>query len=54
MLMEHAFSLLKQDASTSRVLLTYKPTATSEEVVEMASVLLEDQEVSCLSSYLFL
>ena len=48
MLMEHAFRILKQDASTSRVLLTYKPTAISEEVLEMASVLLEDQEVSFL------
>lgn len=45
-LADHAYSLLKQDSSLSPTLLTYKPTATVDEVLAIASVLLEVHRVS--------
>lgn len=44
-LLDHAFGLLKQLPGTARTLVTYKPTATPEEVWEVASVLLEARKV---------
>ena len=46
MLMAHAFGTLNQDSSCTPTLLTYKSTATEDEVLEMASVLLEAHRVS--------
>lgn len=45
-LVDHAYGLLQQDPSTAKTLLTYKPTATVEEVSEMASILFDLHEVS--------
>lgn len=45
MLVDHAFGLLKQDSQSTPTLLTYKPTASEEDVLEMASILLEAHRV---------
>ncbi|CAM9953871.1 unnamed protein product [Ectocarpus sp. 4 AP-2014] len=47
-LADHAYGLLKQDSSLSPTLLTYKPTATVEEVLALASVLLEVHRVPAI------
>lgn len=44
--MDHAYGLMMQDSGSAPTLLTYKPTATVEEVVGLASVLLEEHRVS--------
>ena len=46
MLMSHAFGLVNQDSVYTPTLLTYKPTATTDKVLEMVSVLLETLQVS--------
>lgn len=45
-LVDHAYGLLAQDSGLTPTLLTYKPTATVEEVLGLASVLLEAHRVS--------
>ncbi|CAN0416583.1 unnamed protein product, partial [Ectocarpus sp. 12 AP-2014] len=47
-LADHAYGLLKQDSSLSPTLLTYKPTATVDEVLAVASVLLEVHRVPAI------
>ncbi|CBJ28578.1 TiTiN family member (ttn-1) [Ectocarpus siliculosus] len=47
-LADHAYGLLKQDSSLSPTLLTYKPTATVDEVLALASVLLEVHRVPAI------
>lgn len=44
-LMDHAYELLKQDSGFAPTLLAYKATATVEEVLGLASVLLESHRV---------
>lgn len=44
-LVDHAYGLLMQDSGSAPTLLTYKPTATVEEVLGLASVLLEAHRV---------
>ena len=46
MFMGHAFGLLNRESSSTPTLLTYKSTATAEEVLEMVAVLLEAHRVS--------
>ncbi|CAN0331853.1 unnamed protein product [Ectocarpus sp. 6 AP-2014] len=47
-LADHAYGLLKQDSTLSPTLLTYKPTATVDEVLALASVLLEVHRVPAI------
>ncbi|CAM9444507.1 unnamed protein product, partial [Hapterophycus canaliculatus] len=47
-LMDHAYGLLKQDSGFAPTLLTYKATATVEEVLGLASVLLEAHRVPAI------
>lgn len=49
-LMDHAYGLLKQDSGSAPTLLTYKSTATVEEVLGLASVLLEAHRVRGVES----
>ncbi|CAM9947330.1 unnamed protein product, partial [Laminaria digitata] len=47
-LVDHAYGLLKQDPEQAPTLLTYKPTATVDEVLGVASVLLESHRVPAI------
>lgn len=49
--MDHAYGLLDQDSGLTPTLLTYKPTATVEKVLGLASVLLEAHRVSTQHSF---
>lgn len=53
-LVDHAYGLLKQDPAQTPTLLTYKPTATVDEVLGVASVLLESHRVSLFHKLLVL
>lgn len=44
-LLDHAFGLLRQEPTAAPTMVTYKPTATAEEVWEVASMLMENQRV---------
>eukprot|EP00903_Cladosiphon_okamuranus_P005875 g5811.t1 len=47
-LVDHAYGLLDQDSGSTPTLLAYKPTATMEEVLGLASVLLEAHRVPAI------